>query len=268
MVLDVGGKTDIGLRRSKNEDYFYAEGSNGLFIVADGVGGSASGDVASKMAVELIRDYIVNGEKGFEPVEAEYRQEYSFTTNKIAMAVKVANKAINNASSKSPQLNGMATTIVVALITDDRLSIAHAGDSRLYLIRGDTIEQLTDDHSLVAEQIRKGLMSQEEAKEVGMRNVITRSLGYSSDVEVDLGELTIYDGDVLLLCSDGLYTMVPENSMLRTIKSSYNPNEVCDRLIEFANKKGGRDNITVVIAYVYKKRWYSFLYNLFKRRRR
>ncbi|MBV6341192.1 Stp1/IreP family PP2C-type Ser/Thr phosphatase [Candidatus Magnetobacterium casense] len=267
MVLDVGGKTDIGLRRSKNEDSFCVEGSSGLLIVADGVGGSASGDVASKMAVELIRDYLVSGDKG-AAVNADYREEFSFTTNKVAMAVKVANRAIHNASVKNDKLSGMATTIVVGLVHDDRLSIAHAGDSRLYLIRGDSIEQLTDDHSLIAEQIRKGMMTQEEAKEVGMRNVITRSLGYSSSVEVELGELTVYDGDVLLLCSDGLYTMVSDNSIMRTVKSSKNPDDVCNRLVEFANKKGGRDNITVVVAYVYKKRWFSFLYNLFKRRRR
>ncbi|MBF0537854.1 MAG: Stp1/IreP family PP2C-type Ser/Thr phosphatase [Nitrospirae bacterium] len=265
--MDVGGKTDIGLRRSKNEDSYCVEGSSGLLVVADGVGGSASGDVASKMAVELIRDYLVNGDKG-SVVDADYQEEFSFTTNKVAMAVKVANKAIHDASGKDKKLSGMATTIVVGMVHDDRLSIAHAGDSRLYLIRGDTIEQLTDDHSLVTEQIRKGMMTQEEAKEVGMRNVITRSLGNSSEVEADLGELTVYDGDVLLLCSDGLYTMVPDNTILRTVKSSDDPDEVCGRLIEFANKKGGRDNITVVVAYIYKKRWYSFLYNLFKRRRR
>ncbi|KJU82170.1 protein serine/threonine phosphatase [Candidatus Magnetobacterium bavaricum] len=267
MLLDVGGKTDIGLRRAKNEDSFCVEGNSGLLVVADGVGGGASGDVASKMAVELVRDYLLNGDKG-SAVNTDYREEFSFTTNKLAMAVKVANKAIHNASVKSDKLNGMATTIVVGLVHDDRLSIAHTGDSRLYLIRGEMIEQLTDDHSLIAEQIRKGMMTPEEAKEVGMRNVITRSLGYSGEVEVELGELTLYDRDVLLLCSDGLYTMVPDNTILRTIKSLKNPDEACSRLVEFANKKGGRDNITVVVAYIYKKRWFSFLSNIFKMRRR
>ncbi|MBF0565977.1 MAG: Stp1/IreP family PP2C-type Ser/Thr phosphatase [Nitrospirae bacterium] len=266
MKVVISGSTDIGQRRSRNEDSFCIDENVGLLVVADGVGGAASGEVASKMAADVIRDYVRKENDQSKPLHSQYRQEFSHATNLLGSAVKFANMAIYEASNSDPKLNGMATTIVAAILRGDRLSITHAGDSRLYLMRGNNIEQLTDDHSLIAEQIRKGILTKEEAKEVGMRNVITRSLGFTPDVEVDLDEMTVYDGDILLLCSDGLYTMVPESSMLNTAKSSNDPNEVCRRLIDFANKKGGRDNITVVIAYLYKKRLFSFLLDLFKRK--
>ncbi|MBF0319411.1 MAG: Stp1/IreP family PP2C-type Ser/Thr phosphatase [Nitrospirae bacterium] len=268
MRIMAGGQTDKGMKRPKNEDNFAIEHEAGLFVVADGVGGSACGEVASKMAVEIIGGYFKNGEKTkFEP-NNEYLDKYSYTTNAVSSAIKQANKQIYNAAKGNPKLSGMATTIVAAAISGDRLSIAHAGDSRLYLIRGNTIEQLTDDHSLIAEQIRKGMMTKEEAHEVGMRNVITQSLGYNPDIEVDLDEMTVYGGDVLLLCSDGLYTMVPDTAILHTVKSSSDPKQVCARLIDLANKKGGRDNITVIVAYLYKKTIFSFIHDFIKWTRR
>lgn len=259
MKIVAGGHTDAGMKRPKNEDSFAVEGEVGVFVVADGVGGSACGEVASKMAVDIIGDYFRGAAS-----KAALTADGSSARGEITTAVKQANGQIYNAAKDNPKLSGMATTVVAAALTADRLTIAHAGDSRLYLIRGNTIEQLTDDHSLVAEQIRKGMMTKEEAHEVGMRNVITQSLGFSQDIDVDVEEMTVYDGDALLLCSDGLYTMVPETAILHTVRSSDDPKHVCERLVYLANKKGGRDNITVIVAYIYKRTMFSFIYDFIK----
>ncbi|QWR77646.1 Stp1/IreP family PP2C-type Ser/Thr phosphatase [Candidatus Magnetomonas plexicatena] len=256
MVVKAAGKSDVGLRRSRNEDSFCIDKSAGLYVVADGVGGSQRGELASKMAVESICSYIS------EKIKANNLSES--ITGLLYDAIKRANQEIYDLSLTDDSLTGMATTVVAALVRGDRVAIAHVGDSRLYLIRGGNIEALTDDHSLVAEQIRRGILTKEEADEVGMRNVITRSLGFTPEVEPDTDEMTIYDGDVLLLCSDGLYTMVPERAILLVVNSSDDPEEISSRLIGFANKKGGRDNITVIVGYVYKKRLFSFMYNFFK----
>ncbi|MBF0467074.1 MAG: Stp1/IreP family PP2C-type Ser/Thr phosphatase [Nitrospirae bacterium] len=254
MIVNAAAKSDVGLRRTRNEDSFCIDNSIGLYVVADGVGGSQRGELASKMAVESICGYI----------RAKGNTLSESITGLLYDAIKRANQEIYELSLTDDSLAGMATTVVAALVREDRVGIAHVGDSRLYLIRGGNIEALTDDHSLVAEQIRRGILTKEEADEVGMRNVITRSLGFTPEVEPDTDEMTIYDGDVLLLCSDGLYTMVPERAILLVVNSSDNPVEVSNRLIGFANKKGGRDNITVIVGYVYKKRLFSFMYNFFK----
>ncbi|MCI4626669.1 MAG: Stp1/IreP family PP2C-type Ser/Thr phosphatase [Candidatus Magnetoovum sp. WYHC-5] len=260
-----GGLTDIGQRRKNNEDYFCLEEKTGLFIVADGVGGSASGEIASKMAADIIRDYI-NSDSNEEDIQAYefYRPDYSLMTNKLSMALMFANESIYKLANEQAKLKGMATTTVAGVINNERLSVAHVGDSRLYLIRDNYIEQLTEDHSLVAEQIRRGLVDEESAKDSGMTNVITRSLGYVESVEVEMNELFLYDGDIILLCSDGLHSMVTDNVMYQTVRSTKNPADACQRLVHFANKKGGKDNITVIVAYIYKKRWFSFIFNLFK----
>ncbi|MBF0568528.1 MAG: Stp1/IreP family PP2C-type Ser/Thr phosphatase [Nitrospirae bacterium] len=264
MRIMADGHTDKGMKRPKNEDSFVVEQEAGVFVVADGVGGSACGEVASKMAVDIISAYFRNGENTNATPDKGNTGEHSSASSAVVSAVKQANEQIYNTAKDDPKLSGMATTVVAAALRGDRLSIAHAGDSRLYLIRGNTIEQLTDDHSLIAEQIRKGMMTKEEAHEVGMRNVITQSLGFTPDIEVDIEEMTVYDGDALLLCSDGLYTMVPDMAILHTVKSSVDPRHVCERLVDLANKKGGRDNITVVVAYIYKKTIFSFMYDLIK----
>ncbi len=261
MRIIADGQTDKGMKRPKNEDNFVVELGAGVFVVADGVGGSACGEVASKMAVDIIGGYFRNVDNANS---AQHDGQATSASSEITMAIKQANDHIYNTAKDDPKLSGMATTVVAAALCGDRLSIAHAGDSRLYLIRGNTIEQLTDDHSLVAEQIRKGMMTKEEAHEVGMRNVITQSLGFTPDIDVDVEEMTVYDGDALLLCSDGLYTMVPDTAILHTVRSSVDPKRVCERLVYLANKKGGRDNITVIVAYIYKKKIFSFIYDFIK----
>ncbi|HEX7415638.1 MAG TPA: SpoIIE family protein phosphatase, partial [Smithellaceae bacterium] len=152
---------------------------------------------------------------------------------------------------------GMGTTIAAALMIDNKLSIAHIGDSRVYLIRSDNIEQLTDDHSIVNEQIKRNIITKEDAAKSTIKNLLTKALGISPEAEAELNELTLFDGDILLLCSDGLNTMLTDEAILKIISSAKRPIDACDFLINAANEKGGKDNITVIVGYIKKKNWHS-----------
>jgi protein phosphatase len=265
----VYGKSDTGIRRKNNQDSFCVCEQIGLFAVADGVGGGSHGEVASKIAIDVITRYM-GEEKSHDRADSTvtFDKEHAYYTNKLRAAVETANGEIHEASLKNPDYKGMATTISAVVLNNGRLSIAHVGDSRVYLIRSGIIQQLTDDHGLVAEQLRRGLITQEEADMSNMRNVITRSLGFGPEVTVDTDEMDVGDGDAILLCSDGLTTMVPESAILNTVLSTNKPEDACLRLINFANKKGGKDNITVVVAYIYEKKRFSFIYKLLARIRR
>ncbi len=258
MNLTAGGKTDQGLVRANNEDNFYLDEKLGLLVVADGMGGHASGEVASKLVVNVIRDYF----QGPQKLVGAVNPAYSDATNKLCCAIRLANQAVYEAAQSSPQLKGMGTTIVAVLLTGNKLSIAHIGDSRAYLIRADNIDQLTDDHSMVNEQVKRDIITREEAAKSEMRNILTKALGISADMEADLDELTMFDDDILFLCSDGLNTMLSDEAMLEIISAAGDPVAAGDALINAANERGGRDNITVVIGYIKKKKWYSALFKL------
>jgi protein phosphatase len=259
MKTVIGAKTDRGIIREINEDNFCVDEDIGLVAVADGLGGHASGEVASKMAIDVIRDYINRTEKTNEPLIGSYNKEYSGTANRLASAIRLANKAIYEAAQGNSQWQGMGTTISAALLKGNKLSIAHVGDSRIYLARANQIEQLTDDHTLVYEQVRMGLITKEYAEKSNIKNILTNALGIAPDVVVDVDELTLSDGDILILCTDGLNSMVPDSDILSVVTSVDNPSEACERLVEMANNNGGKDNITVITAYIYKKNWLSFL---------
>lgn len=242
------GNTDKGLVRSNNEDNFFVDAQMGLFIVADGMGGVNAGEVASKMAVDVIGNYIRRSNNSSEPFTGEYKPQYSEPSNRLSSGIWLANKVIEESSRKNPSWNGMGTTIVAGLVKDGRLSIAHVGDSRAYLIRSNTITQITDDHSLVAEQFRQGLITKEEAAESKVKNIITRALGKGASVEVDINELTLADNDVLVMSSDGLTNMVEDDTILAVAGGEESPETACNRLIGLANQNGGKDNITVVVV--------------------
>jgi len=262
--LSATGKTDQGLLRSNNEDNFYLDEKLGLLVVADGMGGHASGETASKLAVNVIRDYF----QGPQKMTGDYNHSYSEFTNKLNSAIRLANLAVFEAAQSSPQLKGMGTTIAAVLLMGNRLSIAHIGDSRVYLVRAGNIEQLTDDHSIVNEQVKRDLITKEEAAKSEMKNILTKALGISADTEADLDELTMFEGDILLLCSDGLNIMMTDEAILEIISFAENPVAACDSLINAANEKGGKDNITVVIGYLKKKKWYSALLKFMESLRR
>jgi serine/threonine protein phosphatase PrpC len=263
--VHAAARTDLGLVRQNNEDNYYIDETIGLFIVADGMGGHASGEIASKMTVDIIRDCFKGSGKDKPFQTGPYQNDFSDSTNRLASSIRLANMAVCEASGNRPELSGMGTTIAAVQVDGNRLSIAHVGDSRVYLIRAGNIEQLTDDHSLVYEQVKRDLITKEEASRSDMKNILTRALGISNDVEVDLAEMTLAVNDILLLCSDGLSGMLDDEAILSVVMTTDDPAAACEKLIAMANANGGKDNITVVIARTEKISGFKWLFFNFRR---
>jgi serine/threonine protein phosphatase PrpC len=251
LKFNVLGKTDVGIKRGKNEDSFGIDQKLGLFVVADGMGGHAAGEIASQMAIDVILDYIKRTVSTNEPYLTGFNSRYSRTGNRLSSAVILANQLISDTATNRKDWQGMGTTLVAAWLPDPNsplLSIAHVGDSRAYLLRHGELRQLTTDHSLVEEQIQLGLITREEAYTSSVRNMITRALGFRERVNIDIIEMKIESGDKLLLCSDGLNGMLTDKQILNILKLTGNIDSACEQLISAANEKGGKDNITVIIA--------------------
>lgn len=235
------GRTDAGRRRHRNEDSFgifppAVPSQPALYIVADGMGGYAAGDVASSMAVEQIAaTFAADGSSDLAP--------------RIEGAVQAANRAILEEAAQDEARRGMGSTVVCTAMHGTRLVSAHAGDSRLYRVRGGAIERLTADHSWVEEQLQAGLITEAEAKDSTNRNLITRALGIAPAAELEISHHTIEPGDVYVLCTDGLSNLVDDDE-LRDLSSSLPPQEACEQLIRLANERGGPDNITALIVRV------------------
>jgi len=221
--------------RSNNEDAFGVYRDLSLYIVADGLGGHAGGEIASRLAVEAIRDRIsLTSERGGK-IEDD-----------LIEAIKGANTSIN-ILAKEQSLLGMGTTVVVARIEGDRAIIAHVGDSRAYLIRGMTITQVTRDHTIVEEYVRIGLLSSQDARYHPYRHILSRALGTSGDVEIDVAEIRLEPGDTIILCTDGLTNMLTDKDILNTVAELRpSPRKITETLISQANRNGGIDNITVI----------------------
>ena len=261
-LIKIAGLTDRGRVRGNNEDAVCVEQDLGLMIVADGMGGHQSGEVASGMAISAIPDnfkQLVKAGSTGEIADKGLSEE----TNRLAFCFKMANQLIFEAAKRLPEVNGMGTTCTAAVIKDDRLSIAHVGDTRCYLIRHGELQQLTEDHSLAMEQVRHGLISKEEAAHTN-QNILTRSLGTQSEVRIDLDEHPLFPGDVLLLCSDGLGKELSDKQVLQTVTDTREPEEIVKRLIDQANASGGRDNITVAVAALRKFSFGDWIRNFFK----
>ena len=257
MEIVAAGKTDVGLVRKQNEDDFYIDESLGLLVVADGMGGHAAGSVASKMATDFIKRYYKKEEGEYSTQNSTSWGEYSETTDNLVAAIRTANAAIYEEAQRMPDLKGMGTTVAAAQVNGSRLSIAHIGDSRVYLVRAGSIEQLTDDHSVVYEQVKRSLITKEEAKKSEIKNILTRALGISADAEIDLAEMNLAANDILLLCSDGLSNMIDDETMLAVVTATREPALACEQLVGMANANGGKDNITVVVAYIIARNWLS-----------
>jgi len=230
-VIGSSARTDTGRRRRRNEDALVCEPP--LFAVADGMGGAQAGEVASQLAAESVRE---QGQGGLAAPE------------QVVELIRAANRRVYSYSSENASARGMGTTMTVAMVAGDGVVIGHVGDSRAYLLRDDKLTQLTQDHSLVAELIRSGRLSPEEAETHPQRSVITRALGTDPEVEVDLFSLAAKDRDLFLLCSDGLTSMVADEEMERLLVDSRDDLDAATReLIEAANQAGGEDNISVVL---------------------
>jgi PPM family protein phosphatase len=257
-----GGVTDLGRVRSNNEDCFRIVEPLNLFVLSDGMGGEAHGEVASAMAVETIVKYCTDAQAS-SPVELLGSPEpaWSEKTKQLTSAVHLANKTIYESAEAHPEQHGMGATLTAAWIDGPRLSIAHVGDSRLYLLRGGTLQQLTSDHSLVAEQVRRGIITAAEAEESEMQSVLLRALGALPDIEVDTEEHTVFARDILLLCCDGLTRMVTEPEIAGTLQAETDPTKAAEKLIGLANERGGVDNITVIVVRIgsESKGWFSWL---------
>jgi PPM family protein phosphatase len=257
------GLSDVGRVRTNNEDSFRIVEALNLFILSDGMGGEAHGEVASAMAVDVINKYCESDkEDSGATVLDEAPSNISSRTRRLKSAVAQANFQIFQAAQKNPEQRGMGATITALWLKDTLLSIAHVGDSRAYLLRNGNLQQLTNDHSLVAEQVRRGLITPQQAEESEMQSVLLRALGAHPEVEIDTDEVEILPRDVLLLCSDGLTRMVTEPEIAGALQAEMVPSAAAERLIALANENGGIDNVTVIVVRFEddaNKGWFSWM---------
>ncbi|TCV87371.1 Stp1/IreP family PP2C-type Ser/Thr phosphatase [Sulfurirhabdus autotrophica] len=249
--LEVASATDPGVVRSFNEDSISIDSDLQLLVLADGMGGYKAGDVASAMATGLIVDDIKR-KLGVVKSQAIPKSEQSSVESEvIKAAIEKANRAIYKTAEANNKYHGMGTTVVLALFHNNRVTIAHAGDSRLYRLRHGRFDLLTHDHSLLQEQVELGLISSEEAKVSHNRNLVTRALGVEPEIKVDLIEKNVLPGDVYLLCSDGLNDMVDDTDIeLAVSELQSNLALAATQLIQMANDNGGHDNVSVLMAKV------------------
>ena len=247
------GLTDTGKVREHNEDTIAVDADIGLLVLADGMGGYNAGEVASGIAVKTIVN-LVKEQVEREDMNVQDRDAgLSRPTIILRDAIQRANKIIYQTARTQPQCEGMGTTVVAALFFDNRITIAHVGDSRLYRQKagGEKIEQVTMDHSLLQELVDRGFYSAEEAQRAANKNYVTRALGVEPNVEVEIQEVPVNKGEVFVLCSDGLSDMVEDEDIHLTINTfSANLDTVAKQLIQLANDNGGRDNVSVVMAHV------------------
>jgi protein phosphatase len=243
--------TDVGKVRDHNEDAIGAQPDIGLWVLADGMGGYNAGEVASGIAVKTIIDLVTEACKREKRGEIESGTGYMRQTIVLRDAILRANKVINQTAQTQPQCEGMGTTLVASLFYDNRVSVAHVGDSRMYRLRGNRFEQITMDHSLLQELVDRGFYSQEEAQRSTNRNYVTRALGVEANVDVEVQEIEVQKGDYFLMCSDGLPDMVEDEDIHLTISTFSNDvRTVGEQLIKLTNDNGGRDNVSVILVRV------------------
>ena len=248
-ILEIARLTDVGQRRDHNEDAIASDPEIGLVVLADGMGGYKAGEVASEMAILTIiaelKEHIVNCPPGQRDADTGMQREARLLIDAVAKA----NESIYHVSQSQPQCAGMGTTLVVGLFTNDRILVGHIGDSRMYRLRAGELQQITEDHSLLQEQIRSGLITPEQARESHNKNLVTRALGVDPQVELELHEHEVLPGDLYLLCSDGLTDLVEDEDIHLTMTAlGANLELAAHQLVEMANDNGGKDNISVILA--------------------
>lgn len=248
--IEVAGETNVGMKRTHNEDTYSIIKEENLFVVCDGMGGHASGEVASQMAVETLKTFFKETRDDPEltwPYKMDRSRRYE--ENRLITGIKLANLRIHEASKRESKYNGMGTTIVGAFFVDEGVYLSHVGDSRIYRIRDGLIEQVTEDHSLLNDYIKMKKLTPEEIENFPHKNVIVRALGMKESVKVDTFFETPKPGDTYLLCSDGLSGEVTDPEMLEIYNTnSENLQNACHAFIEVACRNGGHDNITVVLV--------------------
>lgn len=249
MTLSAFGITDVGQKRRHNEDAYLLDVERGLFVVADGMGGHAAGEVASRITVESIQEYLaLRDDEGENTWPYGFNNRYSMEGNLLTTAIKKANERVIRAVQNRPELKGMGTTVVAALFDAERATLVHVGDSRGYLFRRGDLRRLTNDHSWVQEQVNAGILTPEEASSHPLKNVVTRALGGSPNVLPDLLEVPFEAGDSFLLCSDGLTGMMADDEINAILASEGLAESRVRALVDLANDRGGVDNITVLLV--------------------
>ena len=238
-MVQIGFKSNRGVVRKNNEDACFVIPGSDVYVVADGVGGNSSGEVASRTAVEKIAGFVNDND-----IRSNTSTDEIFEF--MAEAISEANEAIYDLGRDQSRYRGMATTVVLAYLYRGEGYIANIGDSRAYVYRQDGLKRITKDHTYVNELIDKGVITEDEAESHRQKNVITKALGAEPRVEPDFYKLDLHTGDILLLCTDGLYGEVGEEKMAEVLKAGANMNDTCAELVDLAIQSGGRDNITVI----------------------
>jgi PPM family protein phosphatase len=262
-VLDIVQLTDVGQHRDHNEDAIAGDDSVGLVVLADGMGGYKAGEVASEIAVLSIMAELQEAMLHLKPGQVDILLNKQAEAQLITDAVSSANEVIYSISQTQPQCAGMGTTLVLGLFTNNKLLVGHIGDSRMYRLRNQILAQITEDHSLLQEQIKSGLISAEQAKFSMNKNLVTRALGVDVQVELELNEYDVEVGDIYLLCSDGLSDLIEDDMIQMTLnKLSSNLANTAQMLVKMANDNGGKDNISVILVRVnksfeYKRPWFD-----------
>jgi len=270
-ILEIAGRSNIGLVRSNNEDKIGEDQEIGLVVLADGMGGYKSGEVASEVAVNTILEDLRAQIPNLSPGEIDEQTGYTKESLAARNSVVKANEAIFSMSSNDVQHRGMGTTLVMGIFYDNQITIAHVGDSRMYRFRNGKLQQITVDHTLLQELVDRGFYTQEEANTSLNKNLVTRALGIEGSIAVDIKEDIAMPGDIYLLCSDGLTDMVDDQEINATVIAFRdNLDQLADKLVALANNHGGRDNISVLLAqpnkeFPCKKNWKSKFDKLFSR---
>jgi protein phosphatase len=246
------GLSDVGVLRSHNEDCFEIDPEHQMYVVADGMGGHSHGEIASRIAVQAIREYVAGSTAAESRGDTPLDGAASGRSGRLKQAIRIAHERVLKAIRQDGSLHGMGTTVVGLLLDGDKATVAHVGDSRAYRMRGGRLELLTQDHTWVNEQVVAGFLSEEQARVHPLKNVVTRALGGESDVEVDVRDWPVESGDLFLLCSDGLTTMLSDAEIHERLRSSHRLEEACGRLVRDANARGGFDNISVVLLQLEK----------------
>jgi serine/threonine protein phosphatase PrpC len=253
MKLEYSGQTDVGLKRGHNEDTYKVVDDHALYMVADGMGGHSSGEVASRMACEAVADFFRDTSED-EDMTWPFKMEkgVGYEANRLSVSLKLANLRIHECAQSNPSQRGMGTTIVSVRFTDEGLVIGHVGDSRVYRLREGGFVQLTEDHSLLNDYIKMKDLTPEEIENFPHKNVIVRALGMKETVAVDLSVEQTEPGDIYVLCSDGLCGMITDDEIAESILTNLSEglDTVCEALIDAANAAGGTDNITALVVRV------------------
>jgi protein phosphatase len=251
--IEASGRTDTGLKREGNEDAFFSAEDLGLYIVADGMGGHRAGEVASRIAVETIRESYKKWAKEKTPEEDIFGvpdASLSPMGNFVRSSIRLANRIIFELATDHKEYEGMGTTVVVLLISPDLVIAANVGDSRLYLVRDGNIERLSKDHTIVSEQIELGIMTEEDAVSSPMKHILTRTLGSSKDVDAEVFEIEPSARDRFVLCTDGITDLIKDEEILSMTEEEESPESLCHQFIDTVLNRGAHDNATVISVFL------------------